>query len=372
MLYFCIAPFEDLLTGSFGTVAKYLALIIAFFGLTRIKNWSLSLSKSHVCIIWLMVLSVISCLWAIDFNVAVGRISAYLTVPGICLFVSMLEFSKKEYDAIANSAIVGGVLASLYIISENGTNYLSSGRITLNENNDPNNLAALLLLPLGLAIGKVFTVSNTLPRLSYMFSVVVMIFVFFLTGSRGGLLGLISFFVAYLLFAKKYKKSSALFGVIMLLVVVMIVVIPILPEEIVNRLFNDSIAGVDGTGSGRTKIWKIVLTKIIPYNFIMGVGPGCMPEALMEFYGYVKGVHNTYLNMLGEYGILGLPAFLVMLYDKWHNQYKLKQYIEAALLVGICVIIFFLDSYAKKFFWNIIMLIIINEKVIKSKLEEEK
>ena len=134
-----------------------------------------------------------------------------------------------------------------------------------------------------------------------------------------------------------------------------------LPEDIFNRLFDRE--NFSGTGSGRTVIWKAFFTKVLPDNLLIGVGAGCVPEALKAYLGNVTAVHNAYFNMLGEYGILGLPVFLIMLYDRWHTQYVKKQYIEAALLVGICAIIFFLDSYAKKFFWNIIMLIIINEKV---------
>lgn len=374
MLYFCIAPLEDLLAGSMGTVAKYIALIIVAFGFIEmgLSGLKLSFSKTNVCIMWLMALGVISCVWAIDSDVAIGRISAYLTVPGICLFVGMLDFSKKEYKAIVNSAILGGLFTVMYISYVNGADLLLSGRITLNSENDPNNLAALLFLPLGLVIGKMQSVSSTGKKVWYAFCMSIIAFLFLLTGSRGGLLGLLAFFIAYLIFNKAYKKIYVLIGAIVAVVIIWFVVAPMLPEDIYNRLFNNTdFTGSEATGSGRVEIWVTLVTKIVFKNFFIGVGAGCVPRALGEYFGSLAGAHNTYLNMLGEYGVLGLPAFLIMLYDKWKGQYCAKRYIEAALLVGICVIMFFLDSYPKKFFWNVIMLLIISEKAFRTQNSEK-
>ena len=369
MLYYLIAPLEDLITSKIGTFAKYIALIIVFMGIVE-KGLSLSFSfsRANLCLIWLMILSVLSCVWAINVDVALGRIPAYLMVPGICLFVGMLNFSKKEYNAIVTSAILGGMIAVVYVFLTNGAELLLSGRITLNERNDPNNLAALLLLPLGLSVGKLLNTTVKSSRTWAVFCIAAISILFFLTGSRGGLLGVLSFFVTYLILNKAYKKISIMFGAIVILAIIWLVVLPMLPEDIYNRLFNDNFMGEGSTGSGRTLIWEVLFSEIIPKHSIIGVGAGCSPVALSEFYGYLKGVHNTYFNMLAEYGILGLPAFIIMLYDKWKYQYKSKHYVEAALLVGICVIIFFLDSYAKKFFWNVIMLLVINEAVSKAEL----
>jgi O-antigen ligase len=369
MLYFCIAPLEDLLTSENGTLAKYIALIIVFIGIVeKGLAFSISFNRANLCLIWLMILSVLSCVWAIDVDIALGRIPAYLMVPGICLFVGMLDFSKKECNAIVNSAILGGMIAVVYVFSTNGAELLLSGRITLNENNDPNNLAALLLLPLGLSVGKLLNTTVKSARTWAVFCIAAISFLFFLTGSRGGLLGVLAFFVTYLILNKAYKKFSVMFGAIVILAVIWFVILPMLPEDIYNRLFNDNFVGEGSTGSGRTIIWEILFTKIVPENFIMGVGAGCSPVALRQYFGYLKGVHNTYFNMLAEYGVLGLPAFIIMLYDKWKYQYKSKHYVEAALLVGMCIIIFFLDSYAKKFFWNVIMLLVINEAASKAEL----
>ena len=96
---------------------------------------------------------------------------------------------------------------------------------------------------------------------------------------------------------------------------------------------------------------------------ILGLGPGCVSNKLVSYYGFAKGIHNTYLNMLCEFGILGLPAFLLMIVSILVRSHKRKFYIGMAMLLGICTTILFLDAYAKKFFWNIIMLIFIHEGI---------
>ena len=87
------------------------------------------------------------------------------------------------------------------------------------------------------------------------------------------------------------------------------------------------------------------------------------PSLLYNFYGFYKGVHNTYLNMIAEFGILGIPAFVIMLVSMLRRSRRAKFVLGFALLAGMCVIIFFLDSYFKKFFWNVILLVIIQGRI---------
>ena len=86
---------------------------------------------------------------------------------------------------------------------------------------------------------------------------------------------------------------------------------------------------------------------------ILGFGAGCAPLRLSSIYSVSKGVHNTYLNMFLETSFLCLPVFIAMLVDLFRKLIKNKRAVEIAALAGICVVIFFLDSYAKKFFWNL-------------------
>lgn len=137
-----------------------------------------------------------------------------------------------------------------------------------------------------------------------------------------------------------------------------------LPSDLYNRLF--TIENYTSHGAGRTDIWDILFKDIIPDMGVFGLGAGCVSVKLTSYYGFAKGVHNTYINMLCEFGILGLPAFITMIFSVLIRNYKNKFFIGMAMLLGICTTIFFLDAYAKKFFWNIIMLIFIYEGIEES------
>ena len=359
-LYYLAAPMEDLLTGAMGTVQKYIAIVIVLVGVAKF-DFHISLPKNRFthCMIWLMAVAVISCLWSVDLGTTWERLFAYLTVPGLCLFATALDFNEREYRLILNAALLGGIIVFFFMI-EKGTFYGNTFRTTLSESNDPNNLAALLLLPFGISFDRLIK-RNGLWRLMYIVLVGAFTYALLFTGSRGGMLAMLMFVGAYLLQGNWREKWSKLLLLGIVVATACFVLVPLLPDTLRLRMF--SVESYTGTGAGRTEIWKTVITKVLPDSWLLGNGAGCVGVRLIPYYGFRKGVHNTYLNMLGEYGILGLPVFLIMLNGMLKKQVKTKRTVEAALLTGIFVAIFFLDAYAKKFFWNIMMLACIAGRV---------
>ncbi len=353
MLYFLLAPFEDVLSFSGGTLGKWLAALIVVTGLYETKGRiKLQFREGNLCLLYLMLLSLLSCLWAIYPEVAFARNAAYLSLPAFCLFISTLSFSEKEYENVARAAVLGGVFVAVYILN-NG--YASnSGRVRLDEGNDPNNLAALLQLPLAMAFRQTMQ-RQTRIRLFYSISLLLIVFVLLLTGSRGGMVSAIVFFLAFFLFSKAYKKAGVLLGVLLIAFLIWQIVLPALPEKISARLFETDYNREIISGS-RVRIWRAVVYGLIPQMPAYGVGAGCAPYALMQWYFRGKAVHNTYLCMICEYGLLGIGPFLWFLLTKMKKQIKLRNCSEAALLLSIYVTIFFLDAYAKKFFWNVVIL----------------
>ena len=189
------------------------------------------------------------------------------------------------------------------------------------------------------------------------------LYIILLTGSRGALLGVFSFVIVLAFCSQKGKKARTIIGLLTVLVLAYFVVLPMLPEYIQQRLFqNDSYTRTINAHENRGTFWKLALTEIFPKHPLLGVGAGCTPLWLGRFYSTNRGMHNTYINMLCEFGILGLPAFLWMLWKLFIGKHAQGEYIEMALLTGICMIIFFLDAYPKKFFWNVVMLLMIESK----------
>ena len=362
MLYFFLAPMEDILNNSAGSLAKYLAIVI--IAVTVIENHGeikLKSSIANKCIIWMMLITVASLLWTVDRQTTVDRMVAYLLVPGFCLYTSTLTFTKKEFDWIVTAAIIGGIVAAGYAyMSGSVLDEQMTDRVILTESNDPNNFAALLLLPFALIWWRIQESPKKYLKIIYAAALVVIILMILMTGSRGGLLSVLMFLISYNIVSGMFKRASAVFGTAIILIGLFFILKSYLPADLYDRMFS---ASNYTTGSGRTGVWEILFKNVVPNMGIFGLGPGCVPIKLFTYYGRLKGVHNTYLNMLCEFGILGLPAFLLMIVSVIKRSFMRKFYLGAALLIGICITIFFLDAYAKKFFWNIVMLIFIEQGI---------
>ena len=104
---------------------------------------------------------------------------------------------------------------------------------------------------------------------------------------------------------------------------------------------------------------------------LWGYGAGVPGYILIDFYGYIKGVHNTYLNIILEYGIIGITFFILFIYYIYSNIKKNGEILCNAILISMLVIIFFLDSFEKKYFWNAMMFItIISNRCQKSNINK--
>ncbi len=369
-LYFLLAPLEDVLTSSLGTIGKYIiVLVMALLLLPKLKFGKINLSKDmkdlSKLILYLIFLSWVSLLWAVDFDTAVERNSAYTTLPLVFIVLSICEFSEKEYRLIKKAAMVGGLLTVVYIIATQGIANALVGRMTLkDEGNDPNNLAALLLFPVTVSFSE-FMNSHRWKRVYYVFIFTVLSFFTLLTGSRGGLLSIVVMNFTYLIVGGYIKKPLRLCAFGLLLAGIILIILKYLPPELTFRfLSKESYQSAMESSGQRGVIWKHIIYDIIPSMEPWGFGSGCAPIALSKFYGgYFKGIHNTYLCMVMEYGILGIPVFLLFLWKILKKLQNSKKKMEIALLVGIMCAIFFLDSYAKKYFWNVLYFAVISLQV---------
>lgn len=353
--YFFLAPLEDLLTGPVGTIARYIAIAFVVVGAIESKGRFVFQKKAeNYLVITLSVISILSLTWSIDFNTTLARLSTYLLLPGYCIFMSMLDFDREEFEFISKAAIVGALFTALYMFLTGSLSF--SGRVTVGESSDPNNFAARLLLPISLCFQQRGPV-KIITRVFYYAAALLLLFCMLLTGSRGGLLAAVVVAIVFLLLTGAYKKAAYLIVFAILAFVVWYYILPSLPDFIRWRLFDsESYLLSEARETNRTHIWQSVFQSIIPQMPIWGLGAGCSGIALSGVYGYIKGVHNTFLNMVCEYGIFGIGFFIALLSVLFVKLKARKCNLEAACLIGMCVVIFFLDSYAKKYLWNVIMI----------------
>lgn len=197
-------------------------------------------------------------------------------------------------------------------------------------------------------------------RVGYSAYSITLAFILLATGSRGASLALFAFLVIYVLSIKVFREYRRIIIACALLAIAIVIVINFLPNEIYVRLFDLTSYTSDFSIKGaRSDIWRTTILTIVPSMGVFGLGSGCGVVALQTVYGFMKGTHNTYLNMLLEYGVLGLPLFVSWIFVVGRRLKFNQNFYLLSLFIGMCVVIFFLDSYAKKFFWNAMMAIVI-------------
>lgn len=343
------------MTGSLGTIARYIAIAFVAAGAIESRGrFVFQKNAENYLVITLSVISVLSLIWSIDFSTTLARLPAYLLLPGYCIFMSMLDFDRKEFAFISKAAIIGALFTAIYMFLIGSLSF--TGRVTIGESSDPNNFAARLLLPISLCFQKRGPV-KIITRVFYYTAALLLLFCMLLTGSRGCLMAAVVVVIVFLFLTGAYKKAAYLIVFAILAFVIWYYILPSLPDYIRWRLFDsESYLLSEAREASRTYIWKSVFRSIIPQMPVWGLGAGCSGIALSGVYGYIRGVHNTYLNMVCEYGVFGIGFFIALLSVLFVKLKARKCNLETACLIGMCVVIFFLDSYPKKFFWNVIMI----------------
>jgi O-antigen ligase len=138
-------------------------------------------------------------------------------------------------------------------------------------------------------------------------------------------------------------------------------VIQYLDLATIQRFSVDNI--VQNKGSDRLIIWNMAMDQFRNAP-LCGIGIGSFQSITL------RGVHNQFLIVLVETGIIGFLLYAISLIYFFKKALRSKTSLLAAVLIGTCIVIFFLDAYNKKFFWNAILISIIIMKMEKNNVNE--
>jgi O-antigen ligase len=159
-----------------------------------------------------------------------------------------------------------------------------------------------------------------------MIGVFLLISIYFLS-SRSGILTIVLFVPIYFFYKLKGKVKVKWKGLIIVLsiLVIIFVLFPIIRSNERVKIGIDAISNgsikQNAIKDGRVIIWRSAL-RIIRSNLIFGVGIGDVKTELMKEYQKVGdqdlienkyNVHNQFLEVLLENGIIGLLFFLLIL-----------------------------------------------------------
>lgn len=194
---------------------------------------------------------------------------------------------------------------------------------------DPNDIAYVLLSLFPLCFFYIVHKEGFLKRLLAIISIGASIILILFTGSRAGVIGLITLFL--LLLFTKLEKVRWLYKVAFLIA---LFILYFLYEDKINIERYMTIIDIESDYNitdefGRTQIWKRAY-QLITENPLTGVGANCFPMAL----GYLRedlflipqwqAAHNSYIQIITETGLIGFILFLSIIISSIKNFLRVK------------------------------------------------
>ncbi|KMJ58743.1 polysaccharide polymerase [Bacillus sp. LL01] len=181
-----------------------------------------------------------------------------------------------------------------------------------------------------------------------------------LTFSRGGLVALVIMFIIYLVLNKPVKQIKILLGSLLSLSLLAYIVIVQLKFDmlgIIDSRFEDF--ANDG-GSGRFELWERAWD-FFSNNMILGIGAFNFSNYNLFHHNDTLTVHNTFLDILSESGLVGISFFLVFIYlvfiQLWRfNVHRVKQYLFLAY-IGFVLQMMFLSVIINDMFFMYIAIL---------------
>jgi O-antigen ligase len=323
-----LLSFLEVFTASSGlTLDKAAGLLLAVAWLARFSTSrrGRDFFTEYAWLTWAMIAFVVwaalSLLWATYTGAGVSAISRYvpdmLLLPIACMAIR----TRRDLLLVLSAIVIGAVIAAAFgILQPPSPTGLAEGAARATGTiGDPNELAAALLLGLGLGAGLALSRGGpAVLRLGGAMAVPICAVGIFLSLSRGGLIALGVLLLAGAVLGGRWRGVMAVFLVLVATAGVLYF------TEIASLPARERVTTADG-GSGRSDLWKIGLRMVKAHPFEgVGVGnfqlvaadyviqPGALVRAELIFSAAPKVTHNTYLEVLDEMGIPGFLLFMAI------------------------------------------------------------
>jgi O-antigen ligase len=316
---------EQLPVLSIGPSAIEAVLLFAWLGTFALRGDRPQLLREHRRLVTVIVLFAgwltMSIGWAEQTGRASDDVLNWWIAALVFVVVSTTLRSPRDVVVVA-VGLVAGAVASVAIGLAGLDNSLDpaaaakiGGRFT-GGGGDPNTQAAAFVAALFLAGGLLNVFRRPVARIGLLLSLALVMGGFFATQSRGGLLALGAATFAALVVAR--GQRARILGLVTTAAAGLALWVSTNPAAL------SRITDFGGGGSGREDQWTIAW-RIFKGHPLIGIGlnnfqavearftlqPGRLTHVnlLAEVQ---EGVHNTYLQLLAETGVIGLVAFLAV------------------------------------------------------------
>lgn len=330
-VYAFLLPFGSIAilgSGSTGTTLNWIVGALAAMALLGAGIIRRRLDfPPRAAVLWSVFLlwSVLTLAWALEPQYAYRQLATSIALVSLYVLGVSWRVTQKQMDVLMWLTIAGGCVAAFVVIYLylNGVTYRSNHRASLllaGQEANPDSLAAVLLLPLSLTIAGFISASGRLRKLALIGIAAVIGGAILLTMSRTALVAVTVMLVLFLIRLGLNRRIVAIAAALLLLLTAM-------PANFFSRIQGAASTG----GDGRLDIWRAGLFAVKHY-WVTGAGLGNFWVAYKDyagyarvFQGYMRGSHNTYLNVLVEFGIVGFVLMSVAIVFQLRSVTRLRR-----------------------------------------------
>ena len=356
--YFMLTFFEPYLNGVLGSVTKYYIFFLMLVLIIQ-NNFTLKLRTFIIPYVVWLAYRFLTLLWTDNFRMFQQHVLSQIGMIALLVVLTSQPFEKRVLHNIVKTMWASSFVISL-LAMELGQSYHGNiderqVLVLFGQEVDPNNQAAFALV--GISIAAYFLFYEKKYKIPAFVTLFVNFASMFLTGSRGSLVSVIIIVLFVIFFNGNNSGIASVFKKILIFACVLLVIFYVLqnyvPQDTLDRLFNfDEYEG----GSERTLIWDNAFKLLREdLNFIFGAGWG----DYFGYNGFNNAMHNTYLAMLCDVGIVGFCVFFIPILQKAFLCLREKEYLPVMLLMAGLLPSFFLEAINKRFFWNVIIFLFI-------------
>ena len=308
-----IVPWEDSLSVStLGSLARVMGLVVAVFWVATIllEGRFRKPHLFHVLVLLFFLWNFVSLFWSLDIESTIQRIKTYSQI--FLLMLIFWEVFQKPDNLMAG--LQAYIYGAYVLIASTIYNYINGnvavayeGRYSATGVNAVD-LTMILMMGLPIAMQLFFAAGQEnkgrilkLINLAYIPS---SIFAIILTGSRTSLIAIIPFGI-YLFATQqiKFDRKILVFGI---LLISLLALLPFIPQTVITRLGTVGASIEAGDLGGRGDLWREGIAAFTKHP-ILGVGGGAINYAIGA------AVHNTFISVATETGLIGFVLFLSIL-----------------------------------------------------------
>ena len=362
-LYLVISFYEPFLNGTIGSVTKY--YMFALMGVAIVASHNVKLRKHHLFYFVWLTYQIFTLFWTSNFEIPKIHFLSQVGMVLLLFTLTAIPICDKAIRGIINTLWFGSAsigLLSLFFNSPYQGKF--EQRIVLSLfglQAEPNNQAAFVVI--GIAVSFYYIVAEKRYIIPSILIVLINTYSLFQTGSRGGLVSLIIIVFCFIFLNARFvplrKNLMKIALIILFVIVVYLFTTHYLSEDIFERLFN--FENYEG-GSERSILWAnawdLFKKELHP---IFGAGWG----SYFGYNGHYSAVHNTYLAMLCDVGVIGFVVFFTPIVYTSVSLIKRHEILPIALLISGFMPAFFIDSINKRYFWNAIIFLFIIYNFVK-------